>query len=308
MPIRLIVHGGAWNIPAEQEAAHLRGVEQAVRSTWPLLQAGASALDAVEHAVKCLEADPTFDAGRGAFLNSIGEIELDAMIMDGRDLNFGSVAAVQNILHPVSLARRLMESKEFRMLVGAGAQAFAKREGFASLPSEALLTERELAFFESIRNDTGFRSHQPFGDLSGDTVGAVAMDQYGHLAAATSTGGTPRKWPGRVGDSPIPGAGAYADNSCGAASTTGWGESIMKVLLAKTVTDFENHGHKAHEAAELGVKLLAEKVQGLGGVISIDQHGHYGWAHNTPKMAFSYWNETTQTIIAAIRASVNKKQ
>ena len=302
MPIRLIVHGGAWNIPADQQADHVLGVQQAVEASWPLLQAGASALDAVEEAVKTLEADPTFDAGRGAFLNSRGEIELDAMIMDGRDLNFGAVAAVQNLLHPVSLARRLMQSKEFRMLVGSGAQDFAKREGFTQLDPQALLTARELAFYARIREDANFQSHDPFGPLPGDTVGAVAMDQNGNLAAATSTGGTPRKWPGRVGDSPIPGAGAYADNSCGAASTTGWGESIMKVLLAKTVTDFENQGHNAHKASALGIEQLAQKVNGLGGVISIDQNGNYGWAHNTPKMAFAYWNPKTNAVEAAITA------
>lgn len=301
MPIRLIVHGGAWNIPPEQEEAHLQGVSTAVQNTWPLLQSGGSALDAVEHAVRILEADPTFDSGRGAFLNSQGEIELDAMIMDGRSLDFGSVAAVQNLLHPVSLARRLMESPEFRMLVGAGAQTFAEREGFKQLEPEALLTERELAFFEEIRHKPDFRSHDPFGPAPGDTVGAVAMDQYGNLAAATSTGGTPRKWPGRVGDSPIPGAGAYADNSCGAASTTGWGESIMKVLLAKTVTDWQERGQNAQEAAEKGIQLLAQKVNGLGGVITIDAQGQYGWAYNTPKMAFAFWNTETNTIDASIK-------
>ncbi|MEL6832580.1 MAG: isoaspartyl peptidase/L-asparaginase [Bacteroidota bacterium] len=302
MPIRLIVHGGAWNIPEDQQKAHVFGVRKAVEATWPLLQAGASALDVVEEAVKHLETDPTFDAGRGAFLNSQGEIELDAMIMDGRNLNFGAVAAVQNLLHPVSVARRLMESKEFRMLVGRGAQDFAKREGFTQLDPQALLTERELAFYAKIREDADFQSKDPFGPLPGDTVGAVAMDINGHLAAATSTGGTPRKWPGRVGDSPIPGAGAYADNECGAASTTGWGESIMKILLAKTVTDFENQGHNAHKAAAMGITVLAEKVSGLGGVITIDRNGNYGWAHNTPKMAFAYWNTATETIEAAISA------
>lgn len=301
MPIRLIVHGGAWNIPAEQERAHLNGVNAAVNETWPMLQDGASALDAVEHAVKVLEADPTFDSGRGAFLNSQGEIELDAMIMDGRNLDFGSVAAIQNLLHPVSVARRLMETSEFRMLVGAGAQAFAKAEGFMELAPEALLTARELDYFERIRHDSSFRSHDPFGPTPGDTVGAVAMDQHGNLAAATSTGGTPRKWPGRVGDSPIPGAGAYADNSCGAASTTGWGESIMKVLLAKTVTDWEDRGQNAQKAAELGIQQLADKVNGLGGVITIDAQGQYGWAYNTPKMAFAYWNTETKTAEAAIK-------
>ncbi|MEL7221720.1 MAG: isoaspartyl peptidase/L-asparaginase [Bacteroidota bacterium] len=299
--IKLIVHGGAWDIPTAQEAAHLAGVETAIATAWPVLEKGGTALDAVEVAVRSLEADSTFDAGRGAFLNSRGEIELDAMIMDGASLDFGSVAAVQNLLHPVSLARRLMESEEFRMLVGTGAQIFAEEQGFEKLPSEALLTERELAYFKSIKNKDGFRSHHPFGTQPSDTVGAVALDQFGNIAAATSTGGTPRKWPGRVGDSPIPGAGAYADNDHGGASTTGWGESIMKVLLAKTMIDQLAAGYKAPHAAQRAIQRLAQRVKGLGGVITIAKNGDYGWAYNTPKMAFAYMDTEEKTIKSSIK-------
>lgn len=299
--IKLIVHGGAWNIPTEQEADHLAGVAAAIATAWPVLENGGTALDAVENAVRSLEADPTFDSGRGAFLNSQGDIELDAMIMDGATLDFGSVAAVQNLLHPVSLARRLMESPEFRMLVGAGAQAFAREQGFEILPSEALLTKRELAFFNSIKDETNFRSHHPFGEQPGDTVGAVALDQYGNIAAATSTGGTPRKRPGRVGDSPIPGAGAYADNLYGGASTTGWGESIMKVLLAKTMIDQLASGKTAFTAANAAIHILAERVNGLGGLIAIAKNGDYGWAYNTPKMAFAYMDTEEKKIKALIK-------
>jgi beta-aspartyl-peptidase (threonine type) len=255
----------------------------------------------VETAVCSLEADPTFDSGRGAFLNSRGEIELDAMIMDGATLDFGSVAAVQNLLHPVSVARRLMESPEFRMLVGKGAQDFAINHGFDILPPETLLTERELNFFHSIKDEDTFRSHHPFGAYPSDTVGAVALDQYGNIAAATSTGGTPRKWPGRVGDSPIPGAGAYADNEAGGASTTGWGESIMKVLLAKTMIDQLAAGKQAKAAATQAIDILARRVNGLGGVIAIAKNGDYGWAYNTPKMAFAYMDTEEKQIKAAIK-------
>lgn len=299
--IRLIVHGGAWNIPTDQEVAHLTGVQAAISAAWPLLEKGSTALDAVEAAVKVLEADPTFDSGRGAFLNSKGEIELDAMIMDGATLDFGSIAAVQNLLHPVSLARKLMESPEFRMLVGTGAQAFAEAQGFEALPPQALLTERELFFFKQIKDETAFRSHHPFGDLPGDTVGAVALDQYGNIAAATSTGGTPRKWPGRVGDSPIPGAGAYADNEFGGASTTGWGESIMKILLAKTMIDGLANGRTAQEAADQAIARLAKRVKGLGGLIAIAKNGDYSWAYNTPKMAFAYMDTEEKQIKSAIK-------
>ena len=295
MQPKLIVHGGAWNIPDEFVAAHLNGVTNAIQQIYPLLLTGLSALDAVEKAVNLLEADPTYDAGRGAFLNEIGEIELDALIMDGRNLNVGSVAAVQNLLHPVSLARKVMEATEHCLLVGQGAMKFAKKMGFEELPPEELLTERELIFFNKIKNNSDFRTELPFEFTAMDTVGAVAMDEYGNFAAATSTGGTARKMVGRVGDSPIVGAGGYADNELGAVSTTGWGESIMKVLLAKTVCDaFENQS--AMSAGQRGIAILQKKVNGLGGVIGIDHRGEYAFAHNTPRMAFAYAGKDGEVI------------
>jgi beta-aspartyl-peptidase (threonine type) len=298
---KLIVHGGAWNFPTETEEAHHNGVKHAVEQVYPLLLDGMNALDAVEKAVNILEEDPTYDAGRGAFLNEIGEIELDAMIMNGRDLSFGAVAAIQNFLHPVSIARKVMEKTEHCLLVGKGAQAFAQAEGFTALAPKELLTERELEFFEKIQNDPSFRTHHPF-DLNkpSDTVGAVAMDQHGNLAAATSTGGTARKKVGRVGDSPIVGAGAYADSQLGAVSTTGWGESIMKVLLAKTLCDLFPQ-HTSMKAAAEAIKVLENRVSGLGGVIGINASGDYAFAHNTPKMAFAYANGP-KDVIAKIKS------
>ncbi|MEY3051524.1 MAG: hypothetical protein RLY31_1309 [Bacteroidota bacterium] len=284
---RLIVHGGAWNIPTEYVQDHIRGVSAAVSAVFPQLQSGLSALDAVEAAVSILEEDPTFDAGRGAFLNECGEVELDAMIMDGRDLGVGAVAALQQVLHPVQVARRVMESTEHCLLVGKGAQAFAVRSGFTLVPEADLLTERERAYFEQIRRDQGYRTRHPFEALPMDTVGAVAMDRFGNLAAATSTGGTARKLQGRVGDCPLPGAGAYADNALGAASATGWGESIMKVLLTKTACDRMGVSD-ADGAASFAISELARKVNGLGGIIAIDRQGRYGIAHNTPRMAYAY--------------------
>ena len=285
---KLIVHGGAWNIPEEYWEAHLQGVEKAVADIFPKLLEGVSALDAVELAVNILEEDSTFDAGRGAFLNEIGEIELDAIIMDGSNLDFGAVGALQNILHPVSVARKVMEKTEHSILVGKGALDFAKKMGFQELPPEELLTERELVFFQKIKNDEQFETHHPFaGDLPSDTVGAVAMDKNGNLAVATSTGGTARKLRGRVGDSPIIGSGAYADNLTGAVSTTGWGESIMKVVLSKTVCDYFQTKN-AMKAAKAGIDILQNRVNGLGGVIGINKEGIYSFAHNTPRMAMAY--------------------
>ncbi len=298
--VRLIVHGGAWNIPEEYHPAHVQGVRRAIETVYPRLKEGQSALDAVEAAVAMLEADPTFDAGRGAFLNERGEIELDALIMDGASLDFGAVAAVQNLLHPVSLARRIMEESEHCFLVGAGAQAFARSLGIPELKPEELLTERELEFYRAVRDDPHFKPHHPFQDGPRGTVGAAALDCAGNIAAATSTGGSPRKLPGRVGDTPVVGAGGYADNRLGGVSATGWGESIMKVLLSKTVCDLF-HTHTAGEAARRGISILATRVQGMGGVVGIHKNGDYAVAHNTPKMAFAYAGEDG-SIVAGIES------
>jgi beta-aspartyl-peptidase (threonine type) len=287
MKARLIVHGGAWNIPEELEEGHIKGVHLAVAEVFPELQNGMSALDAVEAAVKIMEEDPIFDAGRGSFLNTAGEIEMDAIIMDGATLDFGSVAAIQNILHPITVARMVMEQTEHCMLVGSGAQLFAREMGVPELNFQELLTARELAFYEKAKDDPTFNYRELFESPPMGTVGAVAMDDRGNLAVATSTGGAPRKLPGRVGDSPIIGAGAYADNQSGAASATGWGEKIMKILFCKTACDLLKD-HPAATAAEMVVALLNRRVQGSGGIILIDKKGDYGLAHNTPKMAFAY--------------------
>jgi len=298
--VSLIVHGGAWNIPEELEADHVKGVRLAVAEVFPRLRDSLPALDAVEAAVRILEDDPTFDAGRGSCLNARGEIELDAIIMDGASLNLGAVAALQSVLHPITVARMVMERTEHCFLVGTGAQAFAREMDVRQQEASELLTPRELALYQEIQNDPSFTTRQPFEPSPTGTVGAVAMDQWGNLAVATSTGGTPRKLPGRVGDSPLVGAGAYADNACGAASATGWGEAIMKVLLSKTACDLLKD-HPAMVAAQMAVDLLRRRVQGLGGIILIDPLGHYGFAHNTTKMAFAYV-DSSDKVVARIHA------
>lgn len=299
MKPKLVVHGGAWSIPDEFEADHIQGVHRAIADVYPHLLNGMTALDAVAAAVQILESDPTFDAGKGAFLNARGEIELDAMIMDGATLNFGAVAAVQNLLHPILLARMVMENSEHCFLVGSGAQLFARQMGIPELDPRALLTERELEFYETIKADPSFTTEQPFKPAPNGTVGAVALDQWDNLAAGTSTGGTPRKLPGRVGDSPIIGAGAYAENRLGAASATGWGESIMKILLSKTACDWLDY-HSAKDAAKMAVDRLAQRVHGWGGIILIDKSGNYGFSHNTTKMAFALMHPSGK-IISRIR-------
>ncbi len=285
-----IVHGGAWDIPDAQVEAHAAGCRRAAQAGWDLLRQGATAVDAVEAAVRILEDDPTYDAGHGAFLNAAGEIELDAILMEGATLQSGAVAAIQRVRNPVSLARMVMERTEHCLLVGAGAEAWARTQGVPVCPIVELLEPRELERWRAQQTDPNFKPQNAF-ELSTTrrgTVGAVARDVYGTIAAATSTGGTPNKLPGRVGDSPIIGCGAYADNRTAGVSATGWGESLMKVIFSKTICDLVGQGLTAQQAAEAGVRLLAERVNGLGGAIVIDHAGRLGVAYNTPRMARAY--------------------
>jgi beta-aspartyl-peptidase (threonine type) len=279
----LIVHGGAYDIPTESHEAHTAGCRRAAEAGWHVLSGGGLALEAVEAAVRVLEDDPTFDAGRGSFLNAAAEVELDAIIVDGRDLNFGAVAAVQRVRHPVTLARLVMTESKHAMLAGPGAEAFAREHGLPICPPEELLTGREL---ERWRAEVAGRPHEWDGNaIPSDTVGAVAMDAAGNLAAATSTGGTFNKHPGRVGDSPLVGCGAYADNRAGSVSATGEGEALMKVVISKTVCDLMARDMTAQEAADAAIAILTERTTGKGGVIVLDRWGRVGIAHNTPYIA-----------------------
>jgi beta-aspartyl-peptidase (threonine type) len=295
--LSLIVHGGAWDTPSELIEAHKSGCEAALLEGWKVLRSGGHALDAVEIAIRKMEDDPTFDAGRGSFLNVEGQIELDAAIMEGKALQAGAVAAVQNIKNPITLARRVLES-EHVLLVGRGASLFAREVGIAECSKEDLLVERELKRWQALRGEPAFHPPQAFGVPTGSTVGAVAMDRRGNIVAANSTGGSPYKHPGRVGDSPLVGCGIYADNSLGGAACTGWGEAIIRATMAKTAVDLLRDGRPVQEAAALAVLLLEERVRGLGGLIMIDRHGDIGYAFNTPNMAYAYLTEDlTQPVV-----------
>jgi beta-aspartyl-peptidase (threonine type) len=289
--ISLIVHGGAWDIPDSLVGPHRKGVAEALNVGWEILRSGGSAAEAVERAVMAMEDDETFDAGRGSFINAVGEVELDASIMEGRNLRAGSVAAVQNVKNPIRLARKIMEVGEQVMLVGIGATRFAREHRIPTCTPDSLVTARELERWKDIQARDTFSTIDAFqrGKLPADTVGAVAMDRHGNLASGTSTGGTPNKHPGRVGDSPIIGSGTYADNKVGAVSSTGWGESIMRVVLAKTVVDqMENNGGDVEKAARHGLYLLETRVKGYGGLIAISASGKIATVHNTPRMARGY--------------------
>ena len=293
----LIVHGGAWDIPSAQHAAHLAGMGAALAHGRRVLEGGGSALDAVEAALSIMEKDPTFDAGRGSCLNTDGSVEMDASIMNGRDLSTGAVAALRNFLHPVQIARQVMERTEHVLLAGEGAAAFARQAGFEPVDPMVLLTDREQERLRELRKDDGFRPPYAFGaerDHPPDagkkgTVGAVARDAHGDIAAATSTGGTPKKIPGRVGDSPLIGCGTYADNRAGGVSVTGWGESIIRMGTARTVIEHLRAGESAEDAAEAALRELAGQVKGLGGVIVIDNAGRHAAPFNTPQMARGWW-------------------
>ncbi len=282
----IVVHGGAWKIPEEEHTPHGEGCRRAALAGWEVLRAGRSAVDAVEAAVRALEDDPTFDAGRGSCLNAAGEVELDAIIMDGRTLSLGAVAAVRRVRNPVTLARRVMEKGPHNFLVGSGAEEFARYHGMPLISPEELIVARERARWEAWRAGNGLYTENLFAPSG--TVGAVALDREGHLAAATSTGGKPNKWPGRVGDSPLVGCGAYADDRSAAASATGDGEALMRILATGTVCAQVARGHSPQEAAEEMLRLLAERTGGYGGLIVLDPRGRFGIAHTTPHMAWAY--------------------
>lgn len=293
----LIVHGGAWDIPEHLHQDSIDGCCEAARKGWAVLERGGSAVDAVEAAVRVLEDDPTFDAGLGAVLNCAGTIELDAIIMDGSDLDLGAVIGIQHVRNPVTLARLVMTESDHAILACEGAEAFARRRGLTLVPNSELAVEREKHRWQAQRAQQQLHEDPPKGQPGG-TVGAVALDPSGHLAVATSTGGTFYKEPGRVGDSPLVGCGAYADDRSGAVSATGEGESLMRVVISKSVCDLMCRGMSAQEAADAGISLLARRTSGQGGLIVLGKRGDIGIAHNTSYLAHAYVRQ--DEIIAGI--------
>ena len=289
----ILIHGGAWDIPDDLVEPHLRGVKDAAICGMDVLNQ--SALDAVENAVSCMEDDPTFDAGTGSFLNKDKKVELDAVIIEGTSMRVGAVAAVKRVKNPINLARKVMEQCNTLFLVGEGADQFAAEQGLTLCDNEDLIIEREIKRWKTLSEKQ--KSTEEF--FRHGTVGAVALDSKGRLAAGTSTGGTPFKQPGRVGDSPILGAGTYATEVC-AVSSTGWGEAIMKAVMAKTVVDFVERGEPAQKAAEKSVEILEKRFSGYGGVIAVTKDGDYGTAYNTPRMARAVFSPEMSEPVAEI--------
>lgn len=289
----LVVHGGAWAIPDDMVAAHLAGVRNAVAAGWTVLERGGTAVEAVETAVVVMEDDETFDAGRGSFLNSDGVAQLDSMIMEGHTLRAGGVGCVEHIKNPIRAARKVLEDSPHLYFVGPCAERFAAEHGIPLCDNGELITDRERERLKSAKVQVQLDVPAEFVGannpslISHDTVGAVALDVHGNIAAATSTGGTLNKTPGRVGDSSLIGCGCYADNESAAVSTTGWGEAMMKLVLGKWACDRVRAGIGPQRAAVEALEYMKARLNGNGGMILLDPHGNYGIAHNTPRMAWA---------------------
>jgi L-asparaginase / beta-aspartyl-peptidase len=283
----LIVHGGAWDIPDEAVEACKAGCHRALQAGWDVLSGGGHSLDAIEAAIIELENDPVFDAGFGSHLNLDGHVECDAIIMNAATLRAGSVAGLRRIKNPIRAARTVLEKCPHMMLISEGAEGFAADHGIPLCDPRELVSPAEREAWQRCRKDSHAAEHHR-GHQQG-TVGAVALDEHGRLFAATSTGGTCCKLPGRVGDSPLIGCGCYADCETGGVSSTGFGEAIMKVVMAKTAADFlRPAGSSPARAAQAAVELLANRGKGTGGLILLDKNGTPGFAFNTPRMAYGY--------------------
>ncbi len=297
----LLVHGGAWAVPDDAVEAHKNGVRAALTAGYALLERGASSVDAVEAAVAVLEDDETFDAGRGSFLTRDGRVQLDALLMDGGaggTMRAGGVACVERLRNPIRAARLVLDKSPHVYFVGRDAEQFAAEHGMLLIENNELVLdrERERLIDAQAKQRAGLPDQTFSGDLamdkeapglaSHDTVGAVALDVRGNLAAATSTGGTLNKTPGRVGDSSLIGCGCYADNLSAAVSLTGWGEPIMKLVLGKWAVDRVLAGDAPETAAQAAIAYLFRRLGGHGGIILLGPDGRYGLAHNTPRMAW----------------------
>jgi beta-aspartyl-peptidase (threonine type) len=286
----LLVHGGAWAIPDDMAEAHLNGVANAATAAWEVLERGGSALDAVEAAIVVMEDDETFDAGRGSFLTRDGRVQLDALMMDGRTLRAGGVGCVEHIRNAIHAARKVLEDSPHVYLVAQGAETFAQEHGIELCSNEELIIPREIERLKEAQQKEGAgEKHEIFASpiTSHDTVGAVALDAGGNIAAGTSTGGTLNKTPGRVGDSSLIGCGCFADNESAACSTTGWGEPMMKLVLAKWAADRVRAGGNPAQVAPDAIHYLHRRLHGHGGLILLDARGRFGMAHNTPRMAWA---------------------
>ena len=302
----IMLHGGAGaldNVKDDKTATrYLESIRRTLEHGREIMELGGSALQAVETCASLLEDDPIFNAGCGSVLNEYGKVEMDAAIMDGRNLAAGAVAAVENISNPIQLARMVMTESEHVMLISDGAMRFADHCNIQRVPENYFYTPDRIEQLKQARlRHKIMLDHDDADENSEDqkygTIGAIAMDPNGNLAAATSTGGIVNKRMGRVGDSPIVGAGVYADNETCAVSATGYGEDFMRTVIAKTIADFIYMKEmNATEATKAGMEYLSRKVKGRGGVIVIDGNGHCSAGFTTKKMIHGYIEHGGETI------------
>jgi L-asparaginase / beta-aspartyl-peptidase len=303
----LVIHGGAGTIKRskmtpEREHEYRSGIERALAAGYEILKRGGSSLDATEAAVRVLEDDPHFNAGKGAVFTNVGTNELDAAVMDGQTFKAGAVACLKHIKNPVSLARLVMEKSGHVMMDGEGAEAFAKENGIEIVDQKYFYTKERWDALEKVKaaEKKGGPAGKKFIISDQDrhgTVGAVALDQHGDLAAATSTGGTTNKRAGRVGDSPVIGAGTYANNATCAVSATGDGEYFIRATVGHDISALmEYRGMSLKEAAQTVLDKVA-KLGGTGGLIAIDRRGNIALPFNTSGMYRGYADPSGKFVI-----------
>ena len=286
-PVAIVIHGGAGTIAreemtADKETAIRAALQASVQAGYQALLSGAGSTEAVIAAIRVMEDSPLFNAGKGAVFNAAGKHEMDASIMEGAGLNAGAVASVASIRNPIELAHRVMTDSGHVMLMGDGAEQFARERGFAMMDPEYFHTDFRWQQLQQIK--AAERTPNDDKDQWFSTVGAAALDQYGNLAAGTSTGGTSNKRWGRVGDSPIIGAGTYADNNSCAVSATGHGEYFMRYVVAYNICNRVALGAPVKVAADTVVNDILVKANGEGGVIAIDRHGNIATPFNSEGM------------------------
>lgn len=297
MKFGAIVHGGAGNIPVVLYDRHKAGVHAACTIAYKILENGGSAIDAVEAAVLNLENNSVFDAGTGSFFNARGDIEMDAMLATDR-WAIGAVCAIQNVKNPIKIARLVMEQTKHVMLVGEGAKLFALEQGVPFIPLSELGFSPELELRYGTTDVDAILKQERDNKQTLGTVGCACLDQQGHYAIATSTGGSALKKPGRVGDTALWGAGGYA-NKNGAAVATGMGEDLIRVHFTKTAVDFLNHTPEPQAAADHALMQLQSFKKSEAGIIVITARG-FGYAYNTPKMSLAFRDNTMPSIISRI--------
>ncbi|MBC7586962.1 MAG: isoaspartyl peptidase/L-asparaginase [Chitinophagaceae bacterium] len=306
----LVIHGGAGtilkkNMSAEKEMAYLKSLDSALQAGYKVLAAGGSALNAVETAIKIMEDNPLFNAGKGSVFTNEGKNEMDAAIMDGKTLKAGSVAGVTTIKNPITAARAVMEKSEHVMMAGKGAEKFAALNGCKIVDPSYFYTEDRWKGLQKAKQDDSLKAKsssslkQPSNrDYKYGTVGAVAVDMYGNLAAATSTGGMTNKKYGRIGDAPIIGAGTYADNNTCAISCTGWGEYFIRLVMAKSIADKMEYGNMSlKDAANEMVMKKLPALGGDGGLVAVDKDGNIAMPFCTEGMYRGFIKSTGEKVI-----------